>query len=139
VSTLNDALTAVTALLDQLDAARDDSTGAFPWHQIGPELSGIDDAEGLSVGCTWVPRDAALIVAAVNSLPRLTAALRALLALADELLEETTETARLARSYKQAEKWPGAASAEAKAWTSGNAAARLRATVASALAEEEGR
>lgn len=74
----------VTDLLDQLDALRNDATGAFPWRQNGPELSGIDDAEDLSVGCTWVARDAALIVAAVNTLPQLTAVVRAVHALADE-------------------------------------------------------
>lgn len=84
----------LTVLLDQLDAARAKATPG-EWEQHGGDPSyvigavGHEDGEYLDVADTAAFRkgsaqeaaDAACIVAAVNALPRLTAALRAVLAL----------------------------------------------------------
>lgn len=86
--------------LDQLDALHAAAT-VGPWEQHGGDPSyvigavGHEEGEYLDVadtaafhkGWTQENADAALIVAAVNHLPHLTAAVRAVLDLADELDE----------------------------------------------------
>ena len=70
-------------LLDDLDAARERSTTDVPWRQDSGYGEDILTADGDQFGATGEPADAALIVAAVNALPKLTAALRAVLDLAE--------------------------------------------------------
>ena len=67
------------ALLDGLDAAWGKATPG-PWSPTDRSRALIVRPDGRTVG-TAVPADVALIVAAVNALPKLTAALRAVLAL----------------------------------------------------------
>ena len=82
--------TSITALCDQLDQLRAAATDA-PWTELP-----VDAQE------RWLEEeDEALIVAAVNALPRLTAALRAVEALADDWEED-------AKSYEySAAHWRG--------------------------------
>jgi hypothetical protein len=77
-------------LLDQLDALHAAGTPG-PW-QYDAEVADVvwdsdPDYPQITVRCA-VDADAALIVAAVNAAPQLTAALRAVLDLADELERE---------------------------------------------------
>ena len=76
----------VRAWLDELDAAREKAT-AGPWQVDGEHLI-VDGRRFYLIAKGVDNADAALIVAAVNALPRLTAAVRAALDLADELDEE---------------------------------------------------
>jgi hypothetical protein len=86
----------VVTLLDELDRLREAATPG-PWvndsHEIHQGIPGFMDVPNVG---QWIgetcrvddPRsdaDAALIVAAVNAVPRLTAALRGVLALAEDL------------------------------------------------------
>lgn len=83
----------VAELLDELDAAREKVLAIRHDYPSLPTLvqkaADVDLAWSDGAGVLWVETedsaDAALIVAAVNALPRLTAALRAVLDLADEL------------------------------------------------------
>lgn len=70
------------AWLDGLDAARSAADG-LPWHVDPQDDHRIADLDGGGVTSTFLPDDAALIVAAVNALPELVARLRAVAALAD--------------------------------------------------------
>lgn len=77
----------VRAWLDDLDAAltslpRGDGP---PWNVEPPGSPRVADMDARGVAATGSPAEAALIVAAVNALPELTARLRAVLDLADEL------------------------------------------------------
>lgn len=67
-------------LLDDLDAAREKATPG-PWRTGGSGI--VAGLEYVASGVRTDP-DAALIVAAVNNLPRLTAAIRAVLDLAEQ-------------------------------------------------------
>lgn len=144
MSTLDDAPAAVTALLDQLDAAHAAATDG-PWYFDRERLAAnnetgdfLFDFRGVvlvadhPIGVQECTADGELIVAAVNSLPRLTAALRAVLALADEL----TSTAKTTRTSSLPHTRPGAID---RARLYDDLARELRDRVASALAEEEGR
>lgn len=115
-----------TSLLDALDAARAEATPG-PWEVLPDEgiwaSSPTDDFGTFVTTLEDLPdSDAACIVAEHNNLPRLTAALRAVLALADE----------------HENRWPDFSPA-------GDplpyvvTTADLRAAIASALTEEEGR
>lgn len=70
---------ALTAVLDELDGLRAKATPG--WNLVGGTHDRVViDGLGEHVCETLQPTDAALIVAAVNRLPQLTAALRAVLA-----------------------------------------------------------
>jgi hypothetical protein len=74
-----DAPDPLLAFLDDLDASRaGGSAGTWAYDQAGDELVVIDDP-GAYLGGGAGPADAALIVAAVNALPHLVAAVRAVL------------------------------------------------------------
>jgi hypothetical protein len=85
---------ALTALLDGLDRLRA-AASEGPW-TVEADGYGVDclvtrpgpGGPGLVAAAISKTADAALIVAAVNAAPRLTAAVRATLALADELTTE---------------------------------------------------
>jgi hypothetical protein len=98
-------------LLDHLDAAYA-SASPGPWQYDPSEGDTVWDADVDRPSIIALTRDpyghceadAALIVAAVNALPKLTAALRAVLDLADELDglvddETVDETARIAHAW----------------------------------------
>jgi hypothetical protein len=99
---------ALTALLDELDRLRAAATPG-EWVERGRSQepyvgSGRKPGEYGYVCTPKNPADAALIVAAVNAVPRLTAAVRAALALADELDwlvndETVDEPARVAHAW----------------------------------------
>lgn len=74
-------MSAPRELLDQLDALREatDPHPVLPWHVDPQDDHRIATRLGGGVCSTYLPADAALIVAAVNHLPELTAALRAVL------------------------------------------------------------
>jgi hypothetical protein len=76
------------ALLDQLDALHDDATNPAPYFIDPKHAQDVLNRQGSSIAETAWPEDAVLIVAAVNALPQLTAALRAALALADQFSEQ---------------------------------------------------
>jgi hypothetical protein len=86
----------VAAWLDGLEEARKAATPG-PWEATGPRADGgayidtrqvrLDDGSAPWIGRAHRQPDAALIVAAVNALPELVAALRGVLALAEEFAQ----------------------------------------------------
>jgi hypothetical protein len=82
-------LTEPLRLLNDLDAAR--AAGTPGEWRVNPDADQEVLCTNGSVGQVWLPRDAALIVAAVNALPQLTAALRAVLAKCDAMEREAAK------------------------------------------------
>jgi hypothetical protein len=80
-------VTAPRELLDQLDALHA-AGDELPWRLDDVERDIVDRADGL-VAIPVLRDDAALIVAAVNALPQLTAALRAVLDVVYQLDNES--------------------------------------------------
>ena len=74
-------------LLDRLEELRAKATVEFPWRQDSGYGEDVLTRDGLQFGVSGEPADAALIVAAVNAVPALVAALRRVQAVADELDE----------------------------------------------------
>lgn len=65
-----------------------------------------------------------------HQIMELSRAIERVTALADELDTEGAATKALGRRYQDENRWVGAASCESKAWTSSDAARRLRAAIA---------
>ena len=119
----------VLAVLDQLDALREAATPG-PWEAAGPSAAGIEGAEGLFVATAAMPSDAALIVAAVNALPRLTAVARAVHALAERHERSAAHRRRLAERWMEAGRHQLADAFRRLAHQSEVEGARLRAVLA---------
>lgn len=97
---------------------------------VNPRAWVVDGASGLTRA------DAALIVAAVNAAPALLAEVERrraqeerLRGMAEELYAEAAETTRVGRTFREANRWAGAASQDAKAWAQNDAATRLLAVL----------
>jgi hypothetical protein len=88
------------ALLDELDAARDKAT--YGWNRLGGTHDRtVINYVGEHVCDTAREVDAALIVAAVNALPKLTAALRAALDLAEQYEQEAAGVDQALRRFSR--------------------------------------